>query len=133
MRHRMLAAVTAALMAVVAVPGLASPAHASTTHASTTQPPPGYVPPAGYRTTPPESCYVYVFGSGSVIVGATTECIRVGGLHRAVAQCANGHTIYGWTEEMEYFRQSTAMCRSKGYYGELTPALYVWGEYYLDW
>lgn len=130
MRRTMLAAVTAALVAVVvAVTGTASPAST----VSTAQPPPGYVPPAGYQTTPPESCYIYVFSSGSAIVGATTECIRVGGLHRAVAQCANGHTIYGWTEEMEYFRQSTAMCRSKGYYGDLTPALYVWGEYYLDW
>jgi hypothetical protein len=130
MRPRLLSVIAAALVAVaVAIPGAASPAHAS----PAAGPPPGYVPPAGYQTTPPESCYVYAYTSGSALVGAATECIRTGGLHRAVALCSNGQTLYGWTEEMEYFHQSVIMCRSRGYYGDLIPALYAWGEYYLDW
>ena len=124
MRSKLLSVITAAVVAMaVAVYGPASPAHATIAG-----PPPGYQPPPGYMTTPPESCYVNIYNSGAV-----TECFRVGGVHLAMAQCANGYTIYGFAEEMQDFKQSQAFCRSGGYYGELVPALYAWGEFYLDW
>ncbi|WP_117208908.1 hypothetical protein [Allorhizocola rhizosphaerae] len=134
MRQRLLSTVAAALIAAaVAVPGAASPAHAG----FTVGPPPGYLPPPHAQTTPPDGCHVYYFThkfpEGERPTGSMTECTRMGGLHRAAAQCSDGRIIHGWTEEMEYFRQSLAMCRAGGEFGSYVPALYVWGEYWTDW
>lgn len=52
------------------------------------------------------------------------------GLHRAVAQCADGSIVYGFTQEMDYGLQFTATCGDwlSGY----RPAVAAWGEYHLD-
>lgn len=133
-RRKLLSAIAAALVAsAVTLLGGASPAHAS----FTAGPPPGYVAPHGLLTSPPESCYVYAFtgtfATGVHLTGSMTECMRVGGVHRAAAQCADGRIIYGFAEEMQDFRQSSVFCPHGWPYDPVTPALYVWGEYHLDW
>nr|MDT0657831.1 hypothetical protein [Micromonospora sp. DSM 115978] len=123
---------TALVAVMVATLGAANPAHASVTIG----PPPGYVAPGGAQTTPPDSCYVYYFAhtfpSGTQPIGSMTECIRVGGVHVAVAQCADGSIRYGQAEEMNDYRQSTVMCYDV-YPWKYMPALYVWGEFHTDW
>jgi hypothetical protein len=132
-RRKLLPAIMAALVAsAVTLVGGSSPAHAS----FTAGPPPGYVAPHGLKTSPPESCYVYAFTAtfptGRHLTGSMTECMRVGGVHRAAAQCTDGSIIYGFGEEMQDFRQSSVFC-GEWPFGPVAPALYVWGEYHLDW
>lgn len=116
MRRVLSSAVTAALVAVLATAlGGASPAHAS----------------PGTQTTPPPGCSFSYLAAGGVIIGGYTDCFGPTGLHTAVAQCADGSTVYGYTEEMQsYGRQSTAVC-GDWFFG-YRPAVAAWGVFHLD-
>ncbi|BCL12524.1 hypothetical protein [Micromonospora sagamiensis] len=85
-----------------------------------------------FTTTPPDGCYLDVYTHQGFVYSSATSCTRGHGLHRAVARCSDGQTVYGFTEEMEYSRTSIAECRSSVYPWEPMPAVEVWGEYWID-
>jgi hypothetical protein len=86
-----------------------------------------------FTTTPPEGCYLYTYSHQGFTYASQTYCTRMHGLHTAVARCADGRTVRGYTEEMEYFRMSTAECRSTTYPWDPIPAIEVWGEFWPDY
>ncbi|BCB79176.1 hypothetical protein GCM10022251_20000 [Phytohabitans flavus] len=115
MRRTLLSALTAVL--VVGALAIAKPAQAD----------------PYFTTTPPDGCYLYTYSHQGYTYASQTYCTRMHGLHRAVAVCSDGRTVHGYAEEMDYFRFSTAECRSTAYPWDPIPAVEIWGEYWPDY